>query len=153
MKTKLTLLLFLFITIITYSQKVEHSETVYYGEFFPPEISNIGFGLTAETFNNFMTSNSIVYNSNDSKTTFVISVSDKLYTSVFYKFDLNLKVLLELELRFANEQDAKTYMKAHFKTSDEFRLKKETAPYYCNAWHFKNKVFFVGKIPGSKWSN
>ena len=154
MKTKLTvLLLFLFSTIIVYSQKVEHNETVYYGELFPQEISNIGFGLKAKTLGDFMANNAIVHNSNDSKTIFVISVSDKLYKSVFYKFDLNLKVLIELELRFSNEQDASTYMKAHFKTSDEFRLKKETAPYSCNAWQFGSKIFFVGKIPGSKWSN
>lgn len=151
MKTKLTLLLFLFTATIIYSQKVEHNETTYYGEFFPPEISNIGFGLNAKTFNDFMTSNAVVHNSNKSKTTFVISVADKLYKSVFYKFDLNLKTLIEVELRFANEQDAKTYMKAHFKTSDEFNLRKETAPYSCKAWQFGYKVFFVGKIPGSKW--
>lgn len=153
MKTKLMLCAFLFATIFTYSQEVEHNEVVYYGEYLPPEITNIGFGLMANTFNNFMIANNVIHNSNKSKTAFVISVSNKPYKSVFYKFDMNLKKLIEVELRFDNENQAINYMLENFNTKKKFTKHKKDKPYAINAWQFRNKVFIVGKIPGSRWGD
>ncbi len=153
MKTKLILFALLIVSIFTYSQKVENNESVHYGKFLPAEITNIGFGLMANTFNKFMIENNINHNSNKSKTTFVISVANKPYKSVFYKFDINLLKLIEVELRFDNEEQAVNYMLENFNTKKKFIEHKKDKPYAINAWQFRNKVFIIGKIPRSRWGD
>lgn len=153
MKKKLIYIIFLFTCTIINSQEVKHNETVYYGKYLPKEISNIGFGLMADTFNNFMIENKIIHNSNKGKTAFVINAINKPYKNIFYEFDSNLKKLIEIELRFSTEVQATKYMLDNFNTKKEITKQEENVPYPMNAWQFRNKVFIVGKIPNSRWGN
>jgi len=151
------------ILLFSYSQGKAQAEivevpTYAYHELFPETGIPVGFKMSKKDFLYYVEQADIETRSNSSETMFLISPANKPYTGVVYDFSSNLgEVLTEIEIRFADENLAASYFADHYPPTGEsqgdFIKFEEEHMFRVKAWQFGNKIFFVGVLENTRWSN
>lgn len=124
---------------------------------FPEEISGIGFRMSKEDFLSFCAEKGLTYQTNSSQSMFLISPEGADYTGIVLSFNSNAgPFLTEIEIRFADEATAKAYYAEHYSpvnNEGDHHFYDPVEAYRTKAWQFSNKIFYVGVIANTRWSN
>lgn len=141
---------------------VEEAFGYAYHEYFPEMFSGVGFTMQKTHFLEYLADRQMTYNANTSKTMFAVATPGAPFTSVVFFFYSNAgEILTEIELRFADETQAKAYRDVHYPGKAsltpgaplEFIVQDIGSSYRAKAWQFKEKVYFVAAMPNTRWSN
>lgn len=133
-----------------------------YHQYFPQAFSGVGFTMPKQAFLDHLAERRMTYNANTSKTMFAVATPGAPFTSVVFFFNSNAgEILTEIELRFADETQAKAYRDVHYPGKAsltpgaplEFIVQDIGSSYRAKAWQFKEKVYFVAAMPNTRWSN
>lgn len=128
-----------------------------YVSHFPAELSGMGFRMPKQDFLALIAEKGWSYKTNANQNVFLVSVPDAPFTDIMVRMNSNAgEFLTEIEIQFADEAAAKMYFSEHYSpvnSSGDFQAYDPVEAYRTKAWQFSNKIFYVGVIMNTRWSN
>jgi hypothetical protein len=144
------------------------TEKVSFKELFVFENEQLGFEVNALDFHQALQNSKVDFTADKKLVTHNVFYKGKPFKYATYKFNYDdVPKLVEVELVFNNDEDAKTYFKKYY-TQQKFEkynaslnrpfqstmyLNQETYPRQAQVWYYKNKIFMMARLKNSKWSN
>lgn len=124
---------------------------------FPSELSGIGFRMPKKDFVDFVTAKGWSYRTNADQNVFLVSVPNAPFTDIMVRMNSDAgEFLTEIEIQFPDEAAAKAYFAEHYPIegyNTDFYAFDPDSGYRTKAWQFSNKIFYVGVIGNTRWSN
>ncbi|AGC75759.1 papain like protease [Nonlabens dokdonensis] len=136
-------------------------------ELFVFEDGNMGFEVSATDFHRALQNSKVDFTADKKLVYHNVFYKGQPFNYAAYKFNYDQSPkLVEVELVFNSDNDAKTYFKQHY-TPEKFKkfnavlerplqttmyLNQEVYPKQAQVWYWKNKIFLIARLQNSKWS-
>jgi hypothetical protein len=131
------------------------------------ENNNMGFNISTSDFYRALQNSKVDFAANSTFTHCNVFYKDQPFKYAAFKFNYDdVPKLVEVELVFNSEKEAKSYFTEHY-SPEKFEkynavlekpmqttmyLNQETYPRQAQVWYSKNKVFIIAKLKNSKWN-
>ncbi len=128
-----------------------------YATVLPQDVPGIGFEMQKQAFLDLLAARGLTYATNKAADMFAVSPAGAPFNSAVYFFNSKAcTCLTEIELRFADDAQAKAYFDARYSPqniSGDYFFHNGVSTYRVKAWRFQSKVYVVATIPNTRWAN
>lgn len=128
-----------------------------YATAMPQEIPGVGFETQKQAFLDILASKGLTYATNANADMFGVSPPGAPFRTAVYFFNSNAcTCLTEIELRFNDDAQAKTYFDARYTPQNvkgEYFFHDGVSIYRIKAWRFQSKVYVVAVLENTRWAN